>query len=162
MTDDRTVSMRLYTTSQEWRLIKSGPKKVFLCLKLIKCGSSCWSMKLFYGIELVIYKFMTADIQSWALDHNPLERTSREKKCLHQTASWSFRVDIFWMFAIEIKRVIAKSIFFFIIFLVLSIESAQDFDMAALFTFVLQYQNLGMLQCLKQEELWSKSSEKPP
>ena len=36
-----------------------------------------------------------------------------------------------------------------IILLVLSIESAQDFDMTALFAFVLQYQKLGMIQRLK-------------
>ena len=42
---------------------------------------------------------------------------------------------------------------FIIIFLVLSIESVQDFAIAALFTFVLQYQNLGLIQCLKLKEL---------
>ena len=35
---------------------------------------------------------------------------------------------------------------FIVILCVLSIESSPDFDIAALFTFVLQYQNLEMIQ----------------
>ena len=69
------------------------------------------SVSVWYG--WVLYEYFDHEICKEFLLHNPLERPSREKKCLHQTASWSFRVGISWMFAIEIKRVIAKSNFFF-------------------------------------------------
>ena len=45
--------------------------------------------------------------------------------------------------------------------LVLSNESLPDFDMTAQNTFVLQYQKLGMIQCLKLKDLCSKSTGKP-
>ena len=45
--------------------------------------------------------------------------------------------------------------------LVLSNESSPDFDMTAQNTFVLQYQKLGMIQCLKLKDLCSKSTGKP-
>ena len=45
--------------------------------------------------------------------------------------------------------------------LVLSIESYPSFDITAQMYKVLQYQKMGMIQCLKLKDILSKSSEKP-
>ena len=45
--------------------------------------------------------------------------------------------------------------------LVLSTELSPNFNMTAENTFVLQYQKLGMIQCLKLRDFCSKSTGKP-
>ena len=72
------------------------------------------------------------------------------------------KLEYLSVLTIEIQGIIlSRSVKEDRVIIVLSTELSPNFNMTAENTFVLQYQKLGMIQCLKLRDFCSKSTGKP-